>query len=170
MSDTIAIALVTALSTLLGIFLTGLVTLRQRREEHEEQLAAWKRGLRRDVYVQFISEAATLEAESDRFWSNPLPKNYESVLRDLRSRLRRLQGISYVLALEGPPPVAQAADTYHTAAKRQIEQMEIAAQKARRTRKTKAVGTFTREVWIEYEKMVWEMRESFLEQARSALS
>ncbi|GHH88384.1 hypothetical protein GCM10018793_67890 [Streptomyces sulfonofaciens] len=180
MSDTIAIALVTAVSTLLGVWFSGLVALRttarqleaqekQRRGEHEEQRAARKRELRRQVYVQFLDESQALENALIQTWDHPLPQDCESIVNDLRTRLLRLRGIFHVLDLEGPPPVTEAARDVQIAAQRQIDQLETVARRARGQRTTNSLGIFAGAEWEACLRVSDSVRDELLRQARSAL-
>ncbi|MER8003075.1 hypothetical protein [Streptomyces sp. NPDC095613] len=181
MSDTIAVALVTALSTLFGVWFTGRVALRttarqveaqerQRRRDHEEQRKVRKREMRREVYVQFLNVAAALESALIQTWDQPLPQDCESVFKEHRARLMRLREIFHVLDMEGPCSVTEAARDVRIAAQRQVDQLEAVVRDARDQGTTKSLGIFASGVWMKCLKTSEDVRDEFLKRARTALN
>lgn len=118
MTDTVAIALITALSTLTAAGLTGVtsawLTSRQLRHQRalarEERAAHWaarQRDLRREVYEQLLARADAAYRVLDEGWTTAgLPE----ASRDAGFAARRaLDEVQVRVMLEGPEDVAEQA-------------------------------------------------------------
>jgi hypothetical protein len=116
--DTVAVALITSLSTLAAASLTGLVgALTTRRQlTHQRRLAAQERAaqraarreeLRRDAYVGFLSACDQAYRRLDRRWveGSETVTGYDEGY----AALRALDEAYNLVLLEGPAPVAAAA-------------------------------------------------------------
>ncbi|MFI6233994.1 hypothetical protein ACIBD9_10615 [Micromonospora sp. NPDC050784] len=119
MQDTVAVALITSLSTLAAAALTGLVgalsTRRQlahqltvARQESVERRATRRHELRRDAYVRFLSACDQAYRQLDRRWldvggSEPVPGYDEAY-----AAMRAVDEAYNLVLLEGPTEVAAA--------------------------------------------------------------
>ncbi|MBQ0905149.1 hypothetical protein [Micromonospora sp. U21] len=120
MQDTVAVALITALSTLAAAALTGLVGARSTRRQLAHQLTvarqenverrATRRGeLRREAYVGFLSACDQAYRRLDRRWveaggDEPAPGYDETY-----AAMRAVDEAYNLVLLEGPAEVASAA-------------------------------------------------------------
>ncbi|MET8094381.1 hypothetical protein [Micromonospora sp. NPDC005220] len=119
MQDTVAVALITSLSTLAAAALTGLVgafsTRRQlahqltvARQESVERRATRRGELRRDAYVGFLGACDQAYRQLDRRWldadrSEPVPGYDEAYVA-----MRAVDEAYNLVLLEGPAEVAAA--------------------------------------------------------------
>ncbi|MFI6068580.1 hypothetical protein ACIA47_25390 [Micromonospora sp. NPDC051227] len=119
MQDTVAVALITSLSTLAAAALTGLVgalsTRRQlahqltvARQESAERRATRRDELRRDAYVGFLSACDQAYRQLDRRWldaggGEPVPGYDEAY-----AAMRAVDEAYNLVLLEGPAEVAAA--------------------------------------------------------------
>ncbi|MCG5471505.1 hypothetical protein LADH09A_005499 [Micromonospora sp. LAH09] len=120
MQDTVAVALITSLSTLAAAALTGLVgALSTRRQlahqltvagqESVERRATRRDELRRDAYVGFLSACDQAYRQLDRRWldaggSEPVPGYDEAY-----AAMRGVDEAYNLVLLEGPAEVVSAA-------------------------------------------------------------
>ncbi|WP_371409531.1 hypothetical protein OG423_08740 [Micromonospora zamorensis] len=120
MQDTVAVALITSLSTLAAAALTGLVgalsTRRQlahqlavARQESVERRATRRDELRRDAYVGFLSACDQAYRQLDRRWldaggSEPVPGYDEAY-----AAMRAVDEAYNLVLLEGPAEVEAAS-------------------------------------------------------------
>ncbi|MGW3888298.1 hypothetical protein ACWD69_06395 [Micromonospora chokoriensis] len=120
MQDTVAVALITSLSTLAAAGLTGLVgalsTRRQlahqltiARQEGVERRATRRDELRRDAYVGFLSACDQAYRQLDRRWleaggSEPVPGYDEAY-----AAMRAVDEAYNLVLLEGPAEVDSVA-------------------------------------------------------------
>ncbi|MBQ1039902.1 hypothetical protein [Micromonospora sp. C81] len=120
MQDTVAVALITSLSTLAAAALTGLVgalsTRRQlahqlavARQESVERRATRRDELRRDAYVGFLSACDQAYRQLDRRWleaggSEPVSSHDEAY-----AAMRAVDEAYNLVLLEGPAEVVSAA-------------------------------------------------------------
>ncbi|MDG4783019.1 hypothetical protein O7614_25470 [Micromonospora sp. WMMD961] len=120
MQDTVAVALITSLSTLAAAGLTGLVgalsTRRQlahqltvARQESVERRATRRDELRRDAYVGFLSACDQAYRQLDRRWleaggSEPVPGYDEAY-----AAMRAVDEAYNLVLLEGPAAVDSVA-------------------------------------------------------------
>lgn len=120
MNDTVAIALITALSTLSAAALTGLAAARQTarqlrhrltlaREQRAEDRADTRRGIRRDAYERFLARADAAYRVLDEGWlaqpSTERPR-WEAGFAARRS----LDEAAIRVRLEGPEKVSESAE------------------------------------------------------------
>ncbi|WP_433311449.1 hypothetical protein ACQP0U_24940 [Micromonospora sp. CA-269861] len=119
MQDTVAVALITSLSTLAAAALTGLVgalsTRRQlahqltvARQESVERRATRRDELRRDAYVGFLSACDQAYRQLDRRWldaggGGPVPGYDEAY-----ATMRAVDEAYNLVLLEGPAEIAVA--------------------------------------------------------------
>ncbi|OKH94450.1 hypothetical protein AB852_09145 [Streptomyces uncialis] len=112
MKETVAVALITASSTLLGGGLTALVAARttsrqlaaQERlaqQSIDDQTAACRRQRRRDAYVSFLGQLDTVNRALWEIWTRPLPPDHRTVVDALYVMVWQLGDASNVLLLEG---------------------------------------------------------------------
>ncbi|MGW3145647.1 hypothetical protein ACWDG1_13395 [Streptomyces sp. NPDC001177] len=120
MKDTVAVALITAISTLSAGAVTGGFAFwgtrrqakgqaRQAREDRVEQRLMRHREVRRDAYVRFLDLAVQVEQHMSSLWLEPpssLASNHIERMIELTAQLWK--ALPTVL-LEGPPAVAEAA-------------------------------------------------------------
>ncbi|MGK5741424.1 hypothetical protein [Micromonospora sp. URMC 103] len=121
MQDTVAVALVTSMSTLAAASITGLIGLwasrRQvashlaaAREERAEQRATWTAQLRRDSYVGFLSACDQAYRRLDWNWQQ---ENHDAILKARSETYQALRGLDEaynIVLLEGPGGVAREAE------------------------------------------------------------
>jgi hypothetical protein len=123
MNATVAVALITALSTLAGAGISGLITLRISRTNSNDQLISTnaerlerrlvgQRRVRRDCYVQFLNQLATAEVSLTNAWrtnSSGNPSLITDILKAVTPELDALSISANLVILEGPPEVSLAA-------------------------------------------------------------
>ncbi|MCO1597185.1 hypothetical protein M8C17_18685 [Micromonospora sp. RHAY321] len=120
MQDTVAVALITSLSTLAAAALTGLVgalsTRRQlahqltvARQENAERRTTRRDELRREAYVGFLSACDQAYRRLDRRWveagGDESPPGYDEAY----AAMRAVDEAYNLVLLEGPAEVASAA-------------------------------------------------------------
>jgi hypothetical protein len=124
MSTTIAVTLITALSTLAGVSISGYIALRISHSQGKtqitlnqsqllEQRVIERRQIRRDAYVQFFNQLGVTEQVFASIWmSSPSISDVD----DLKSQLTKmtnsandLQRASNLVTLEGPREVGLLA-------------------------------------------------------------
>src|SRR5215470_16331560 len=122
MSDAVAVGLITSVSTLLAVGLTGVTSVWVSRGqlrhqamvtalEHGEQRAARRREVRREAYVLFLARADEVYRRLDQRWADPPPHQPEAVRQDQAYRaLRKLDEAHNRVLLEGPTQVAEQAE------------------------------------------------------------
>ncbi|MFF5178201.1 hypothetical protein ACFY2Q_09270 [Micromonospora sp. NPDC000316] len=120
MQDTVAVALITALSTLAAAALTGLVgafsTRRQlahqlslARQESAERRATRRDELRREAYVGFLSACDRAYRRLDRRWVEPAGDGSTPGYDETYAAMRAVDEAYNLVLLEGPADVAAAA-------------------------------------------------------------
>ncbi|MEU5964397.1 hypothetical protein ABZ777_24600 [Micromonospora parva] len=117
MQDTVAVALITSLSTLAAATLTGLVgalsTRRQlahqltvARQESVERWATRRDELRRDAYVGFLSACDQAYRQLDRRWLEPGGGEPVPGYDEAYAAMRAVDEAYNLVLLEGPAEVA----------------------------------------------------------------
>ncbi|MEV4711360.1 hypothetical protein [Micromonospora sp. NPDC049374] len=117
MRETVAIALITSLSTLTAAGLTGLITaltvrrqvsgqLTAAREERDAQRTLRRNQARRDTYVGFLAACDRAYRALDTGWVGPETAPGEDAPYRM---LRALDEAYNLVLLAGPGPVAEAA-------------------------------------------------------------
>ncbi|MFE6667494.1 hypothetical protein ACFVFH_28535 [Streptomyces sp. NPDC057697] len=120
MKDTVAVALITALSTLFAAGLTGAFTLRlQRRQAAVERLRA-REEARRAAYAGLLSASTETWFAIDAMWRLVPPQNggdpMGQEVDEGLSALKRLDQALHVASLHGPPSIdIEAAELYFRA-------------------------------------------------------
>ncbi|KAB1942664.1 hypothetical protein F8271_11615 [Micromonospora sp. ALFpr18c] len=120
MQDTVAVALITALSTLAAAALTGLVgALSTRRQlahqltvagqESAERRATRRDELRREAYVGFLSACDRAYRQLDRRWLEAAKSEPTSGYDEAYTAMRAVDEAYNLVLLEGPADVAAAA-------------------------------------------------------------
>lgn len=117
--DTVAVALITSLSTLAAAALTGLVgafsTRRQlahqltvARQESADRWATRRDELRRDAYVGFLSACDAAYRRLDRRWVEPGVDTVTPGYDETYAAMRAVDEAYNLVLLEGPADVAAA--------------------------------------------------------------
>lgn len=127
MNATVAVALITAVSTLAGGALSGFISLSANRAQAKlqydlaqsnliEQRSAERRRLRRDVYEQFLTQASRVENEIRERWETIPPKEADSrkYIRDIIHEINNLQHPLSLVALEGTGEVVEKSKMLRT--------------------------------------------------------
>lgn len=121
MNDAVAVGLITSVSTLIAVGLTGGVSvwisrgqLRHQAAlsalEHTERRATRHREVRRDAYVHFLARADEAYRRLDERWTAAPPEEPEPTRADPVYRaLRALDEAHNGVLLEGPDDVAEHA-------------------------------------------------------------
>jgi len=123
MSTTIAVALITSLSTLAGAGISGLIAFLIDRTRSSAQLTLANTGrvderlkerrqIRRDAYVQFLNQVSSAEEALEAGWLlKPPPDSTDApgLVAPVTAELHRLQRLANLVALEGPNEVTLAA-------------------------------------------------------------
>jgi len=119
MNGAIGVALITALSTLTGIAISGSITLLVARNQNntqrtltgavsEGERARDTRKIRRDVYVQFLNEVSWIEHQLDNFWTGIGISSVDDLFNgDIDAVRNRLNPLLNLIDLEGPDDVAK---------------------------------------------------------------
>ncbi len=119
--DTVAVALVTSVSTLAAASISGLIgvwasrrqvagQLAAAREERSEQRATSTAQLRRDSYVGFLSACDRAYRRLDWNWQHEHHDELLKVRSETYQALRGLDEAYNIVLLEGPEGVARAAE------------------------------------------------------------
>ncbi|WP_158795192.1 hypothetical protein [Streptomyces sp. NRRL S-337] len=180
MSDTVAVALITASSTLLGGGLAAFaaarttnrqlgVQERQAELDRGEQRAARRRELRRDVYLQFLNQLDGLYRDLTAAWAGPGPSGANSIVERFRDRAWQLREKANLIALEGPTSVAIAAETAVRCALDQVNALDQLATAAAESGRTEALMDLDEERWAALSDHLRRMHQDFLERARAVL-
>ncbi|MFJ8828050.1 hypothetical protein ACIREE_40810 [Streptomyces sp. NPDC102467] len=119
MTETVAVALVTALSTLAAAGLTGAVTLRLQRRQAAAERLRLREEARRTAYADLLSASTDAWAAVDRAWGlypqNPDEPRHPEIQEGLAA-LKRLDQALHVVTLYGPPALdLKAAALYNSA-------------------------------------------------------
>jgi hypothetical protein len=123
MNPTVAIALITSLSTLAGAAISGYFTLRISRSNSDNQLilanveraeerSTTKRQIRRDSYVQFLNQVGSVERHLNTAWRDAAPEELTeipNIVKPVTAELDVLSGLANIVILEGPRKVSLAA-------------------------------------------------------------
>uniref|UniRef100_UPI003F496BE9 hypothetical protein n=1 Tax=Streptomyces chartreusis TaxID=1969 RepID=UPI003F496BE9 len=120
MKDVVAVALITAVTTLAAGGITGGFTYgaaRRQVKSHEDQARETRaeervvrhREVRRDIYVRFLDDMVDAHRLMNRLWSAQPPPSWDSEGAELIERMDSVGKTYTVLSLEGPPDVAAAA-------------------------------------------------------------
>ncbi|MFI9807458.1 hypothetical protein ACIHEJ_24370 [Streptomyces sp. NPDC052301] len=135
MNDTVAVALITAVSTLSAGAVTGGFAFwgtgrqareqaQQAREERAEQRATRQREVRRDVYVRFLDLAVQVDQHMDFIWIEPGPSITAEKIEQMVELTRQLWKALPAVLLEGPPAVAEAARAFAAAVAEECDTLE----------------------------------------------
>ncbi|QWA21548.1 hypothetical protein KJK32_10100 [Streptomyces sp. JCM17656] len=120
MNDVVAVALITAMTTLAAGAIAGGFAYAaanrqaesqegQAREARAEQRVVRHREVRRDVYVRFLNCMDDAHACMNRVWTEkPIPLQ-ESTTGELLAAANQVGKMLTVVSLEGPPNVAEVA-------------------------------------------------------------
>lgn len=134
MSTTIAVALITTLSTLAGVAITGSISLLVTRAQLKGQLilaekssleqhASNKRQICRDVYAGFLNQASLIERKLQLYWYENSPAGERPAVA-LTDEMNELAAKYTLVALEGPTKVSQAALEFWRQLDREIGTIE----------------------------------------------
>ncbi|MEU0382613.1 hypothetical protein ABZ093_35815 [Streptomyces cyaneofuscatus] len=119
MTETVAVAMVTALSTLFAAGLTGAVTLRlQRRQAAAERLRI-REEARRMAYANLLSASTDAWLAIDEVWKLRPPGSNEPrqpEIGEALSALKLLDQALHVATLYGPPSIDKAAAALYNSA------------------------------------------------------
>ncbi|MEV0688766.1 hypothetical protein [Streptomyces sp. NPDC050388] len=135
MNDTVAVALITALSTLSAGAVTGGFAFwgtrrqakeqaQQAREDRSEQRAAWHRDVRRDAYVRFLDLAVQVDQHMSFIWMEPGPSITAEKIEHMIELTSQLWKALPAVLLEGPPAVAEAARAFAGAVAEECDTLE----------------------------------------------
>lgn len=137
MNSTVAIALITSISTLAGASISGYITFLVSRtqgknqlllantERMDQQLSA-KRQIRRDAYVQYLNQLGKVEREFEIAWrSTPPgePTTLTDFIAPINAELNTLKQIADIVLLEGSTRASQA--TMKLQAKLTLESVDV---------------------------------------------
>jgi hypothetical protein len=120
MNATIAVALITALSTLAGVTLSGIMAFLVSKSQNKVQKALASSAqeeqyirdvcqIRRDCYVQFLNEVSLIEHELEKCWLKSAPTADIAIMNDPTSIAGKLDPLFNLVTLEGPDDVAYHA-------------------------------------------------------------
>lgn len=128
--DIVAVALITALSTLFAAGLTGAITLRlQGRQAAAERIRA-REEARRTAYAGLLSASAETWFAIDAMWRLVPPRNADAPMHpeagEVLSALKRLDHALHVACLHGPSSIdTEAAELYFYANKESGTIMQV---------------------------------------------
>ncbi|MEV1109423.1 hypothetical protein AB0I95_12315 [Micromonospora sp. NPDC049751] len=119
MQDTVAVALITSLSTLTAAALTGLIAARSTRrqlahqltvarEESADRAALRREELRRDAYVGFLGACDAAYRRLDRRWIEPGTDAVTPGYDETYAAMRAVDEAYNLVLLQGPADVAAA--------------------------------------------------------------
>jgi hypothetical protein len=122
-STTIAVSLITAVSTLAGASISGYIAFLISRTQSNaqsaiaksqqlEQRSTERRQIRRDAYLQFLNQLGTTEQVLESLWLSEPPDDIATVndfVQAARNAVSELRRTTNLVVLEGPPEVAHIA-------------------------------------------------------------
>jgi hypothetical protein len=134
-NDTVAVALITAISTLSAGAVTGgfafwgtrrqaKAQAQQAREDRSEQRAARHREVRRDVYVRFLDAAVQVDQHMSFMWIEPGSSINAEMVEQVTELTSQLWKALPAVLLEGPPAVAEAARSFAGAVAEECDTLE----------------------------------------------
>lgn len=111
MNATVAVALITALSTLAAVGISGTIALLVNRSQAKTQHMRDKRQIRRDAYMQFLNQASIAEYELEKCWTSDIPANAtpNRFINEAFTAIAKLDSMLNIVALEGPNSVEDAS-------------------------------------------------------------
>ncbi|MER6441681.1 hypothetical protein ABT275_35805 [Streptomyces sp. NPDC001185] len=135
MNDTVAVALITAISTLSAGAVTGGFAFwgtrrqanaqaQQAREDRSEQRATRHREVRRDVYVRFLEAAVGVDQHMSFIWIEPRSSITAEKVEQMIALTSQLWKALPAVLLEGPPAVAEAARAFAGAVAEECDTLE----------------------------------------------
>ncbi|MGK5693401.1 hypothetical protein ACSNOJ_10960 [Streptomyces sp. URMC 128] len=135
MNDTVAVALITALSTLSAGAVTGgfafwgtrrqlKAQAQQAREDRSEQRATRHLEARRDVYVRFLDAAVQVDQHMGFIWIEPASSVTAEKVERMIELTSQLWKVLPAVLLEGPPAVSEAARAYAGAVAEECDTLE----------------------------------------------
>ncbi|MGW3407942.1 hypothetical protein [Streptomyces sp. NPDC000888] len=135
MNDTVAVALITAISTLSAGAVTGGFAFwgtrrqtreqaQQAREERAEQRTTRQREVRRDVYVRFLDLAVQVDQHMSFIWIEPGPSITAEKIEQMIELTSQLWKALPAVLLEGPPAAAEAARAFAGAIAEECDTLE----------------------------------------------
>jgi len=121
MSTTVAVALITAISTLAGGAISGYITFLISRGNNRVQMAVTRenlldkclvdrRQIRRTAYVQYLNQLSSAERTLDAAWTAPLVSGvagHIGLLKACSKETEALTNPANVVLLEGPSDVSR---------------------------------------------------------------
>src|SRR6516162_4461453 len=122
MSETVAVTLITAVSTLAGAGISGYVAflvsraqsktqIEITRSEQIEQRLTDRRQLRKDAYSQFLNRVVTAEELLEILWQLESKDSLRrDKFREMSSAIVDIRRSADVVALEGPAHVTSLAE------------------------------------------------------------
>ena len=112
MSTTVAVALITSLSTLCGGVIGSATSLiLSNSQSHKDKLDK-RREIRRDAYVQLLNKFDGLVVLLDKCWMTQAPPKYAEVSAELlavQDGLYELENATNAVQLEGPAEIIEVA-------------------------------------------------------------
>jgi hypothetical protein len=115
MKTTIAVALITAISTLSAAAISGYlaykVSAAQGKQAWVEQRLLERRQIRRQAYVQFLNQVGIAEQALDKLWQSKTPSepDFHTFIESGIDATGAVQPLLYLVTLEGPSAVVSAA-------------------------------------------------------------
>ncbi|MGK5532123.1 hypothetical protein [Streptomyces sp. URMC 129] len=157
MQETIAVALITASSTISGVALTVFVSLRITSRQlkmqaimaengYHEQRTSWLREVRRETYIKFISELDGVNRKLQDTWLLPAPEVSDE-LATIRPLLLRLREVANLVRLEGPPEIGSAALEASTNTLQHFMALQRLATEAKVADRTESLAEFSQDDW-----------------------
>lgn len=180
MEDTIAVALITASSTLLGGALAAFIAARttgrqldsqerQAQQDRSEQRGSRRRELRREAYMQFLNELDSLNRKLAAAWSAPAPSEGNAIIGQFRDTTWQLRERSNLIALEGPKSVAIAAEAAVRSALDQVHSLDQVAAIAAHLGSRDVLLELREDEWETHSDRCRRAHQDFLDRARAAM-
>jgi hypothetical protein len=184
MNPTIAVALITAMSTLGGVALTGTIAfltnrmqLRVQREIAElnlrDQNVKAKREIRRDAYVQFLNQVVRIYDKLETVWDNeeksPAAEPFTELADPLIKEIESLRAPLNLVHLEGPHNVSIAAVDVLSKLHLSLNLMIVASLKGSSTSEPEASAISTAELHRSARRNILDAQKHFIRHAHAAL-
>jgi hypothetical protein len=183
-STTVVVALITALSTLIGVVTTGYLTLLAGRAQlraqqkstelnRNEQRAKHARDIRRDVYLGFMTQLTRVEEIFDRdLWLRAGFGADESVspgevMYTATAVMQKLALQLDLIRLEGPSNVSEAALSLYSVLDTEMMQVMLLAKQGQTGRTLRESEMYR--FWQGTSQVRKEVKAAFIESARGAL-
>lgn len=134
MNSTVAVALITSISTLAGASISGYIAFSISRSQAKNQFALARRQIRRDAYVQYLNQLSKVELALDTASYSELSATTgefdDPFFGPLKDELNALRPLVDVVLLEGSAKFSSTARNMAAVFAREMAAMATCAKKS----------------------------------------